>query len=400
MHIRTEIGRIGGVKIALNWSVLLLVLLLTWVLASSYLPSVAHGESTPAYWAAGLVGAVLVLASLFAHEMAHVMMARREGVQVDSLTLWMLGGVTRLGGRAPSAGAEFRIAAIGPSVSALLGGAFALVAVALSTAGADTSATAVAWWLALMNGSLAIFNLLPGSPLDGGRILSAALWRRRGDRTSAAMTAARAGRTMGLALCALAILATLGGDLVGALWMLLIGGFLLLAASSEYATAATERVLGPLQAADLMSAPVRTAPESLTLEDFVGTHLIGGRHSAYPITGPGDDVRGIATLQQIRAVPRGDWASTTLRDVAVPIDRVRTCRRTDPVSDLVGTPETGGRTLVMEDGHLVGIITPSDVARAVQMRALLQDQQAIVRPAPYLITRGGDVTGRSSQSRR
>lgn len=382
MHTRTEIGRVGGVTLAVNWSVLVLVLLLTWILASSYLPALAPDESTATYWAAGLVGAVLVLGSLFAHEFAHAMVARREGVQVESLTLWMLGGVTRLGSRARSAGAEFRIAAVGPGVSALLGVGFVLVGVALSAVGADHVAVSVAWWLALMNGSLAVFNLLPGAPLDGGRILSAALWRRRGDRISAALSAARAGRALGLVLCALAILAALGGDGVGGLWMVLIGGFLVLAARAEYATSTADRLLGPLQAADVMSTPVSTAPDSLTVEQFVNAHLLGGRYSAYPLLGPGQDVRGLVSLQQVRAVARHDWPTTTVKQIAVPLDRVQVCRPGDPATDIHGTPESGGRALVMDDGRLVGIVTPSDIFRVMQSQALLEGMP--VRQDPSL----------------
>lgn len=383
MHTKTGLGRIGGVTVAVNWSTFVLVLLLTWVLASNYLPALAPGESTPTYWTVGLVGSVLVLFSLLAHELAHAMVARHEGVRVESLTLWMLGGVTRLGGRAESPSGELRIAAVGPGVSALLCACFIVAAVALSAVGADHLTVSVARWLALMNGSLALFNLLPGAPLDGGRILSAILWRRRGDRTRAAMTAARVGRALGLALCAIAILAALGGDGVGGLWMVLIGGFLVLAARAEYATSVTERLLEPLRASDVMSSPVSTAPATLTVDQFVSTHLIGGRGSAYPVVGPDQDVVGMVTLHQIRTMPRTEWPSTTVGQICLPLDRLQICHPSDPAADVHGTADSGGRALVMDGDHLVGIVTPTDIARAMRARALLEGTS--LRHDPSLI---------------
>lgn len=372
MKDHTSIGRIAGVEVSVNWSVLVIALLLTWTLADGYLPQAAPHHTTAAYWIAGVVGAALLIASLLAHEVAHAIVARHHGVGVDGLTLWMFGGIARLNGEAPDAKAEFRIAAIGPAVSLGLGFAFGLTAVCLTALGVDDVVIGTAWWLALINVALAVFNLLPGAPLDGGRVLKAALWRRSGDRVQAAMSAAHAGQTLAYVLIALGVIAVIGGDPLGGVWMVLISMFLMLAARGEYTGAAAGRLVGDLRAMDVMSTPVETGRTDLTVEEFVNHHLLRGHYSSFPLVGSGYSVQGLVGLPQIRSLPRDRWAETRVGDIAVPVDRITICRPTDPLTSIQGTPEAGGRILVVDDGILVGIVSPSDITRALQARAVAE----------------------------
>jgi Zn-dependent protease len=172
MRDAIPLGRIAGFEVKVHWSVIVILWLFTWSLATA-LPGAVKGYSRPTYWLAGACGAVVLLASLLAHELAHAVVARRMGVRVGDVTLWLFGGVTTLHGEAKTPKADFRIAAAGPATSLALSAGFAALAVVLPALGAGTIAVSVTWWLAVINLVLGVFNLLPGAPLDGGRLVRA-----------------------------------------------------------------------------------------------------------------------------------------------------------------------------------------------------------------------------------
>src|SRR5689334_16481314 len=230
------IARVHGIPVSIHWSVLVILWLFTWSLAS-LLPGVAPGHAATTYWIAGLCGAVILLASLLAHEGTHAIVARRNGIEVKGLKLWLLGGVARLGSEAKTPRTDFLVAAAGPATSLVLAVAFAGVAVVLRVAGADDLVVGVSWWLAGINLVLGLFNLIPGAPLDGGRILRAFLWRRYGDQMRAVVGAGRAGRFVGYELICVGLVQFWAGALVGGVWTAFIGWFLLTAARDEEAGA-------------------------------------------------------------------------------------------------------------------------------------------------------------------
>ncbi|HMF03437.1 MAG TPA: site-2 protease family protein [Acidimicrobiia bacterium] len=225
-----RLGRIFGIPVGLDWSLLLIAGLLTLSLAGDQFPTEFPGEPTAVYWIVGLVAAGLFFASVLAHELAHSLVARRHGVEVDGITLWMLGGVAKLGGESPTAGAEFRIAGAGPATSVGLAALFGVSALIVSALGAPGLLGSALAWLALINGILAVFNLIPAAPLDGGRILSSLLWFHHGNRHRAAATAAQVGVVFGWLLIGLGGVGWLFGLGFGSLWTALIGWFLITAA--------------------------------------------------------------------------------------------------------------------------------------------------------------------------
>lgn len=372
MNDDIKLGRIAGFPLAMNWSVLVIVWLLTWGLADEVLPNAAPGHSPATYWAAGLVGAVLFFGSLLAHELAHALAARRAGVEVKGLTLWLFGGVASLGGEPATPRDDFRIAAVGPATSLALAVGYGAIAAALDGLGVARLAVAVAGWLSGTNLVLGIFNLVPGAPLDGGRVLRSYLWWRHGDRTRAAISAARAGRAVGFGLIGLGLVEFLVGASIGGLWLVFIGWFVLGAARAEEAAVVTGHVLAGVTVGDVMSPQPQVAPGWITVDDFVERYLFGSRHSAYPVEEVGGGVTGLVTLAQLRHVAPVERAAVRLADVAVPLADVPTATPDTPLLSLLErlSPTTGGRALVFEAGHLVGVVTPTDVARALEVRTL------------------------------
>ncbi|MDX8034841.1 site-2 protease family protein [Lentzea sp. BCCO 10_0856] len=365
-----QLGRLAGFPLRVNWSVLVVLWLFTWSLAGHTLPVDAPGHPTATYWLAGLAGAVVFLGSILTHELAHALVARRSGVEVKGLTLWMFGGIASFGSEAKTPRDDFRIAAAGPATSLILAAVFAGVAIGLDAFGVAHIVVGVAWWLAGINLLLGLFNLLPGAPLDGGRVLRAYLWHRHGDVTRAALGATRAGRVLAFGLIALGLVEFLAGYGLGGLWMVFIGWFLLTAARAEEAQVLTRQALAGIRVADVMSTDPHTGPGWLTVDAFIERYVLGDRHSAYPVEGPDGGIDGLITLAQLRAVPSVERATTRVRDVAIPLADVPTATPDQPLTGLLEhlSPDTGGRALIFDDGRLVGIITPTDIARTIDIR--------------------------------
>jgi Zn-dependent protease/CBS domain-containing protein len=372
MHEDIRIGTLAGFPVSIHWSTLVILWLFTWSLATT-LPHVSPGYATSTYWLAGLVGAVTLLASLLAHELTHAVVARREGVPVESVTLWLFGGVARLRGEAKTAKSDFKIAASGPAVSLVLAAVFAATAVVLRHFGVEPIVVAVAWWLAGINLILALFNMLPAAPLDGGRVLRAILWRRHGDRTRAAVTAARSGRVLGYVLIALGLLEFLTGSLIGGAWMAFIGWFLLTAAREEEVQVLTRQSLAGVTVEQAMTPDPRTAPGWITAEEFIQRYLLGDRHSAYPVQDPGGSITGLITLAQLRRLPPHQRATALVRDIAIPLNQVPTASPHEPLTALMErlTPDRS-RALVVENGRVVGIVAASDITQLIDVHALAQ----------------------------
>ena len=277
-----RLGRVAGVAVGANWTVGVILVLIGWLLGASVLPGAVPHQAHGLYWSAAVAGAVLFLASLLAHETAHAVVARRNGVRVRSITLWMLGGIAELEGEPPDAGADLRIALAGPATSTLAAGVFLGAAALPGAVGAAAVAVAAAQWLAVMNGLLAAFNLLPGAPLDGGRALRALLWRHYGDRRRAEATAARAGQFLGAAVTAFGVFELLAWRSFGGLWLVLAGWFLLAAASTEQQAAVAAAALAGVRIADIQTADPGLAPGWSTVRDFIDTAARRSRQNAFP----------------------------------------------------------------------------------------------------------------------
>ncbi|OCB38947.1 zinc metalloprotease [Mycobacterium malmoense] len=378
MRDAIPIGRIAGFPVNVHWSVLVILWLFTWSLAST-LPGSVKGYSHGAYWLAGACGALVLLASLVAHELAHAVVARRAGVSVGSVTLWLFGGVTTLGGEAKTPKAAFRIAIAGPATSLALAAIFGGLVAALSTVGAAPIVVGVASWLAGINLLLGLFNLLPGAPLDGGRVLRAFLWRRHGDSVRASIGAAHAGRVVAFILIGLGLAEFLLGGMVGGVWLAFIGWFIFAASREEETRISTQQMFSGVRVADAMTARPHTAPGWITVDDFVQRYVLGDRHSAYPVVDPSGSVTGLITLRQLRDVAPGWRATTTVGEVAQPLHEVPSGAPQEPLTALLERMAPAGprsRALVFEGDQVVGIVTPTDVARLIEVYRLAHPEDA------------------------
>jgi Zn-dependent protease len=400
MRQTIRLGRVAGVPVGLSGSALVLLVLLAAGLAFGRLPAVEPGRGWLLYALAGLLAAVLFLACVLAHELAHMVVARSYGVRVESLTLWLLGGVAELRDEPRTPGAEAAVAVAGPATSFGLGAVFAAVAAGLSALGADRLLVGVAAYLAGVNLILALFNLVPAAPLDGGRILRAVVWKATGDRARAGVVAARAGRVFGLLLIALGIGSTVLFGSFGGVWWVLLGWFLVHVASAEERRAVLGRQLHGVRVGDVMSADPVAADEWLPVDRFIEDALLRHRFSAYPLTDPAGRLTGLVTLNRIRSVPPARRHSTRLGEISCPPEGVPVARPDEPLVDLL--PRLGGcadgRAVVLDDGgRVVGIVSPRDISHvltAADLRGsepyplLGADLSASRQPVPWSFRRG------------
>jgi Zn-dependent protease/predicted transcriptional regulator len=350
-----------------NWSVLVIVALLAYGLAAGQFPAEAPHRPVAEYIVAAIITAVAYIASLLAHELAHSLVARRNGVKVEGITLWLLGGVSRLQGEFPDPGAELRVAGAGPLTSLVLGGAFWLLAWGLHEMGVHGVVVAAVAWLGGINILLALFNVIPAAPLDGGRLLQAVLWAITKDKLKAAMWSARSGQVFGWACIVIGAYLVLAVRDYNWLWFILLGWFLVSAATAENQQAMVQSRLRTVAVRQIMTADPVTVPASYTVAQFLNDYRPWSRHSAFPVVDDGQTV-GLVTVRRINQVPAASRGRTALRDVACSMDEVARATPDEPVSEVLPRLNecSEDRALVFADGHLAGIVTPADISRALQ----------------------------------
>jgi Zn-dependent protease/CBS domain-containing protein len=374
MKATWRLGHVRGVPVGLHWSVLLLVGMLANVLASTALPAAAPGAAAGAYWAAGLVGAVLLAGGVLVHELAHVQVARQRGLPVSSITLWALGGVSEFGAEAPDADTELRTALAGPVASAALGAVLGSLAWAFSLAGVADLVVATLSWAAVTNVVLAVFNLLPGSPLDGGRVLRAVLWRRSGDRDAASVTASGAGRWLGGALAGLGFCQMLATGTAAGLWLVLVGWFMAGSAERESRARQTMAGLGERRVGEVMTSNPAVVAESSTLAAFIEETVLHLPYASYPVVDSAGRPVGVLGLSSVAAVQPGRRSELTVAQVCDSLARCVVADETEPLTTLVprvGRLRADDLVLVVRAGLLVGVISARDLGRLTRRAALL-----------------------------
>jgi Zn-dependent protease/CBS domain-containing protein len=369
MNENLSLGRIAGIHVGLNWSLLVVAALIAWSIATGILPAAAPGQTSTAYWTAGVVSAFVYLASLLAHELAHSIVATRRGVKVEGITLWLFGGVSRFSSESSSPGSQAWITFVGPLTSLLLGAVFLLAAAVVGGGANSALLSASLAWLGYINILLGVFNLLPAFPLDGGRILQSLIWRGTGDRLRATRIAARIGMAFAFLFIAYGLITFFAaGSVIGGVWAVFLGWFLLSAARAEEAGGLIRQALSRISVADVMTPNPVQAPDDISVEEALHGYVLTSRHSTFPTHDAGGRLSGLLTMAALKNVAPDARASTLIKEVTCPLDKVSTATPADPATNLLNVSDgcSEGRTLVVDKGRLVGIISPSDISRLMQ----------------------------------
>ena len=372
MRSQIKIGSVFGIRIGLHYSWFLIALLIVFSLSRDF-------RATNPQWSSGLVltlalsTAILFFVSLLLHELSHSLVAKTRGLPVREITLFALGGVSQIEGEAASPKVEFWMALAGPLTSVVIGLA-CVGAVAVAGGAAASPLAAVLSWLGYINLALAGFNMIPGYPLDGGRVLRSVIWWKTGDAERATRTAAKTGQAVAAAFIAIGIVEFFGGGGVGGLWIAFIGWFLLQAAAESYLEAGLKKTLQGVRVSDVMMRDCPTVDASLSIQDFVDHELLRTGRRCFVVVEHGGPVSGLVTPHEIKETDRDKWSHTTLHEVMRPLDSMRVVT---PDAALAGALEIMGRSdlnqlPVMSNGRLEGILSRAEILNFLHMRSELQ----------------------------
>jgi Zn-dependent protease len=351
--------RLRGIPVRIHLSWLVIVGLITWSLSVGYFPQLLPGLPLATHWAQGFLAALLLFVSVFLHELSHALIAQYYGIPVSGITLHVFGGVSQLTREPERPGVEFAVAIVGPLTSLAIAGVLVVLRLIMQP---PVAIAAVLRYLTLMNTVVGLFNLAPGFPLDGGRLLRAVLWRAKGDLAWATQTASKAGSMFATFLIIVGALRALGGQFLGGLWLILIGLFLRQGAEGSYQQVALERALAPLSVRDGMTRKTIAVPHNLSvagaIEEFFWRHHV----SSFPVL-DGQRIVGIITLDRLKQIPRERWAATTVRDLMLPITDMLTAAPADSLwQAFQKLSQNGlGRLAIVENGQLVGYLSLKDV---------------------------------------
>jgi Zn-dependent protease/CBS domain-containing protein len=365
-----RIGRVFGIPLEVNPTWLIIFVLVALSLSFNYFPGEFPGRPTWVNAVSGIITALLFFASIVAHELSHSLVARTGGIKVEKVTLFMFGGVAQMEEEPVSPGGEFAMAIAGPLASLLLAAIFFLSYLGMSTAGVTDVIWAPFQYLAFINFWVALFNMLPGFPLDGGRVLRAALWALGGDQLKATLWASRAGQFIGYAMVGLAVLGVLQGSL-DFIWFGLIGWFIAMLAEGSYRQQLLKATLQGVRVSAIMSPDPVVAPGSITLDELVEEYFLGGRHSRYPVESAGSII-GLISLSDVKRVPRDEWATTYVAESADRDLATLLVDADEPADSVIGrlSGAEPGALLVVADGRLVGVLTRADVVSRIRRASI------------------------------
>jgi Zn-dependent protease len=364
-----------AIRVDLSWTII--ALLVTWSLAEGFFPFSYKDLSRSTYWWMGAVGAVGLFVSVILHELSHSLVARRYGLRMRGITLFIFGGVAEMDEEPPSAQAEWMMAIAGPMVSLVLALGFSGMAQVGARVGWPLPVTGVLSYLGMINRLLAIFNLVPAFPLDGGRVLRAMLWRWKGSLRWATRIASRCGAIFSMTLMLLGVLNVLGGNLIGGLWMFLIGVFLGDAAATTYRQLLTRRALEGEPVSRFMEPHAVTVPATISVEQLVEDFVYTHHFKMFPVVDHGK-LLGCVSTREVKRIPRSEWTQYTVGNLVQPC---APCNTVGPQDDALKALAIMGqshssRLMVVDGDRLVGIITLKDLLEFLALKIELEGQES------------------------
>lgn len=379
-----KLFRVFGIDIGIHWSWFFIFVFVTWTFATGILADAYPRWGDAQRWFAGALIAGVFFLSILAHELSHALVSNRSGLPVSSITLFVFGGVSNLTREPDTAGLEFRIAIVGPLTSLALGGVFGAAWLALRDVNSGISD--ICGYLGFINASLAVFNMLPGFPLDGGRVFRSAVWARNHNRLRATRTAARAGEWIAYGIMAIGVAESVFISTFSGIWFLLIGFFLKNAAASSYTQLVVETTLDGVSVRDVMKTSFDAVAPDVNVEELVHDYVLRKNARCFAVIAAGE-FAGLVTLTDVRKLPRESWATTSVYRAMTPVTRLHTVAPTDAITLVLRlmAQHDINQLPVVDRRELVGMLDRADVMRFIQLHRDLDERASEVpttAPAP------------------
>lgn len=367
-----KLGRIMGIPVRIHYTLWLVFVLIAWSLAYGYMPRQYPNLSQFTYWTIGIASAIILFASVLIHELSHSYIAKKNGLPIARITLFFFGGVSEMSEEPQDPGLEVRMAAAGPLMSFLIAGVLGGLWYVTGLAKVPVAVTATLGYGALINATLAVFNLVPAFPLDGGRVFRGSIWKRSGNLIGATRTATRVSEALSLIMMLGGFAAIILGDFVDGIWIVVLGWFIKSGAETSLRQTIVGETLSGVVASDIMTREVATVPPDMTVQQLVADYFLVHPHGGYPVVKDGK-ILGIITLQCVRAFPKEARGTVTVAQAMIPLARAITVRPSSNALDIFQRLARGdvGSVLVVEDDRLLGIVARGDLMRTIQTRQML-----------------------------
>jgi Zn-dependent protease/predicted transcriptional regulator len=367
---RFKLFKLLGFEVGIDMSWIILAILIAWSLSTGLFPFQFKNLSTGTYWIMGITGAIGLFLSIIAHEFSHSLVARKAGMPMKGITLFIFGGVAQMSDEPPSAKDEFFIAIIGPISSIVIGGVFYGLYHLGNTVAWPPPVNGVLWYVALINWLLAGFNLVPAFPLDGGRVLRSILWKVKGNLRWATRIASRVGVGFGIFLIVMGLLRVLAGNFIGGMWFFLIGMFIQNAANMSYQQLIARKALEGESLSRFMSTEPVTVRPDLPVKQLVDDYIYRHHYKMFPVVENNDHLVGCVTTRQVKALSQEEWERQTVGDLAQPCSEENTIEPdTDAVEALSRMRQNqASRMMVVENGRLVGVIALKDMLEFLSLK--------------------------------
>jgi len=364
-----RIGRVFGIDIEIDYTWFIIFFIIVIGLSTNWLAKYLPDVSVGLRWLIAALTTILFFASVLLHELSHSVVALRSGIKISGITLFLFGGMSKMTDEPKSPGVEFRMAIAGPLMSLVLAVFFFAAAFLLRSGPGGVVFSTVFRWLGIVNGMLAAFNLLPGFPLDGGRVLRAGLWYWKASLGDATRIASSFGQGIGLMMIVGGIFIFFTSGDFTALWLAFIGWFLMQAAQQSYRQLVLRQALSGVPVSSVMTQDLDVVPADITLDQVVQDFIMARNHPAFPVQ-DGDELLGLLCLNDIRSVPRDQWHVVTARQTTPPLSEKNTIAPSSDAWDALirMSSEDCGRLVVIEDGRLRGIVSRTDIMRLMHHR--------------------------------
>ena len=358
-----------GIPVRIHYTLWLVFILIAWSLAYGYMPRQYPGLDVVTYWAIGIASVIVLFASVLIHELSHSYIAKKNGLPIARITLFFFGGVSEMTGEPQDAGLEVRMAAAGPLMSLLIAGVLGALWYISELANVPIPVIATLGYGALINAALAVFNLVPAFPLDGGRVFRGSLWKRSGNLIGATSTATRVSEALSLLFMLGGFVAIIFGDFVDGIWIVVLGWFIKSGAETSLRQTLVGEALSGVTVGNIMTRNVLTVPPDITVQQLVSDYFLVHPHGGYPVVREGK-ILGLITLQCARSIPTELRTTKTVGDAMVPGERVIMVKPSITALDAMQlmARKRVGRLLIAENGQLLGIMTRGDLMKAIQTR--------------------------------